>query len=611
MKTILVGFDAFDPNFFENLHNAGKTPHLSKYLASGSYSPFQVTNPPQSEVSWTSIATGLNPGGHGMFDFVHRNPKTYGQFVSLLPTKNSVLGTQFTPPYNAETIFEAAVKDGYPATSLWWPATFPARLQSPVQTIPGLGTPDIFGQLGVGVSYSMEPLNDGEKLKTRTAQLTRKRVDVYSGTLAGPAQQSRSGAKNVNLDFELEILTENTARLLLGKQSLDLRLGQWSSVIEITFKVGFMVSLKIVTRVILTQTQPEPVLYFLPLQLHPLSSPWPYGTPKGMLKNIWQNQGAFLTLGWPQDTTGLEEGFINDEQFLDLCDQILKQRERIFLSLLDSYKEGLLACVFDSLDRVQHMFWKTHPEVIEAWYLKLDALAGRIMAKVDAMPASQKVQLLFVSDHGFRDFDYKVSLNRWLIEQGYLQIKPGSESGNLSAADWSQSQAYAIGLNSLYLNLQEREGQGIVTPAQKAEVANKLRTELLQWMGPNGSAVIQNVYTNEEAFSGPLAEYGPDLVVGYAPKYRASSETGLGGWGEKEIDANVDHWEADHCIDSQAVPGVLFSKHGLENFPNPSYVDIPALTIGKELSARKSAAPVGSDEDQDALEERLKGLGYL
>ena len=59
------------------------------------------------------------------------------------------------------------------------------------------------------------------------------------------------------------------------------------------------------------------------------------------------------------------------------------------------------------------------------------------------------------------------------------------------------------------------------------------------------------------------------------------------------------------------MPGVLFSKHGLENFPNPSYVEIPALTIGKELSARKSAAPVGSDEDQDALEERLKGLGYL
>ena len=611
MKTILVGFDAFDPNFFESLHAAGKTPHLSKYLATGGYSPFQVTNPPQSEVSWTSIATGLNPGGHGMFDFVHRNPKTYGLFVSLLPTKNNVLGTQFTPPYNAETIFEAAVKDGYPATSLWWPATFPARLQSPVRTIPGLGTPDIFGQLGVGISYSLEPLKDGDQLKTRTAQLNRRGSESYSGTLAGPAQQSRSGAKSADLDFELEILNNQSARIILGKQTLDLKLGQWSPVIEIGFKVGFMVTLKIVTRVILTKAQPEPALYFLPLQLHPLNSPWPYGTPKGMLKDIWKNQGAFLTLGWPQDTTALEEGFINDEQFLDLCDQILKQRERIFMAQLDAYQEGILAGVFDSLDRVQHMFWKTRPDVIEAWYLKLDALAGRIADKLASKPVGAKTQLLFVSDHGFRDFDYKASLNRWLIGHGYLSVQAGSDSQNLSAADWSKSQAYAIGLNGLYLNLQGREGQGVVTPAQKAEITTKLRDELLQWVGPDSSSVIQNVYTNEEAFSGPLAEYGPDLVVGYAPKYRASSETGLGGWGDKEIVANPDHWEADHCIDSQAVPGVLFSNRGLENFSHPSYLDIPALTIGKELSPRKSAAPVGSDEDQDALEERLKGLGYL
>jgi len=188
MKTILVGFDAFDPVFFERLHNAGRTPNLSKFVGNEGYSPFEVTNPPQSEVSWTSIATGLNPGGHGMFDFVHRNPETYGLFVSLLPTKSSLLGTQFVPPYNAETIFESAVKDGYPATSLWWPATFPARLQSPVRTIPGLGTPDIFGQLGVGISYSMEPLVDEENIKTRVARLSRHSGGEYIGTLDGPTQ---------------------------------------------------------------------------------------------------------------------------------------------------------------------------------------------------------------------------------------------------------------------------------------------------------------------------------------------------------------------------------------------------------------------------------------
>ena len=110
---------------------------------------------------------------------------------------------------------------------------------------------------------------------------------------------------------------------------------------------------------------------------------------------------------------------------------------------------------------------------------------------------------------------------------------------------------------------------------------------------------------------GQMTLDGPDLVLGYAPKYRASSETGLGGWSDQTIVENPDHWEADHCIDAHAVPGVIFSNRGLNNFPHPSYADIPAMTIGKELSARISSGPVGSDEDQDALEERLKGLGYL
>ena len=94
-----------------------------------------------------------------------------------------------------------------------------------------------------------------------------------------------------------------------------------------------------------------------------------------------------MTLGWPQDTTALEEGFIADDQFLNLCDQILEQPERIFMSLLDGYHEGVLGCVFNRLDRVQHMFWKNRPEVIENWYLKLDALAGRINRKSRASPA--------------------------------------------------------------------------------------------------------------------------------------------------------------------------------------------------------------------------------
>ncbi|MCK4899959.1 MAG: alkaline phosphatase family protein, partial [Anaerolineales bacterium] len=86
MKTIILGFDAFDPRFFENLAQNGRLPNLSRFLSIDGYRRFEVSNPPQSEVSWTSIATGLNPGGHGIFDFVHRDPKSYTPFISMLPT---------------------------------------------------------------------------------------------------------------------------------------------------------------------------------------------------------------------------------------------------------------------------------------------------------------------------------------------------------------------------------------------------------------------------------------------------------------------------------------------------------------------------------------------
>jgi len=148
MKTIIIGLDAFDPKNFESLNQQGKLPALSKLAQEGDYSSFGVSNPPQSEVSWTSIATGLSPAGHGMFDFVHRNPKTYNLFASLLPTQQTAFGTEFTQPFTSHTIFDEAVQKGYPSTSFWWPATFPARIGSPVRNIPGLGTPDIHGQLG-------------------------------------------------------------------------------------------------------------------------------------------------------------------------------------------------------------------------------------------------------------------------------------------------------------------------------------------------------------------------------------------------------------------------------------------------------------------------------
>ena len=166
MRALILGFDSFDPKLFEEFSDQGDLPNLSKLAESDGYSPLKVSAPPQTEVSWTSIATGADPGSHGIFDFVHRTPETYIPYVSILPTHTSAIGTQFTAPYTARTMFDEAVDQGYPATALWWPAMFPANPGSPVRVIPGLGTPDIRGQLGLGSFYSTEEGFLKEKHKT-------------------------------------------------------------------------------------------------------------------------------------------------------------------------------------------------------------------------------------------------------------------------------------------------------------------------------------------------------------------------------------------------------------------------------------------------------------
>ncbi len=609
MNTVILGLDAFDPKVFEALREDGKLPALSKLAGQGNYSQFEVSNPPQSEVSWTSIATGLGPSGHGMFDFVHRNPESYNLYVSLLPTRQTRLGTEFTHPHNSHTIFDEAIELGYPATALWWPAMFPARLDSPVRNIPGLGTPDIHGRLGVGVGFAADPDYPNDDQKIPVHNLSPNGKNEFAGDLPGPSRKKSHQEQNTSTGFQLSFLDNKSARLAIGRNVVDFEVGVWSPIIELKFKMGMMVSVSAITRVILTQGLPSPRLYFLPLQIHPLHSPWRYAAPRGFVKQAWGDSGGFLSLGWPQDTTALEEGLISDDQFLDLCQQIFETRKKVFLHNLKRFNEGVLACVFDTLDRVQHMFWHDRPDLIEEWYLQLDQLVGQATQLIDA----KKSRLLVVSDHGFANFDYKLHINRWLEKQGYLvTTNPSAPKKSLLDVDWSKSRAYAIGLNSLYLNLLGREGKGCVSDDQKDTLLEDIQRGLSKWKTPDDKAVLNNITPSAEIDSGPYAHYAPDLVLGFADGFRASAETGLGKWGADSMEENKYHWHADHCIDPELVPGVIFSNRGFSGVSNPSYKNFTEIAIGMTPKSKAISGPPKIDDlEQADIEERMKGLGYL
>ena len=610
LSTVLLGLDAFDPAIFEKLYGLGKLPYLGRMLELGGYARMEVANPPQSEVSWTSLASGLNPGQFGLFDFVHRHPQSYTPYPSLLTTSRRWYGVRFTAPHQAYSVFDFAVDQGFPATRLWWPATFPPDLGSPVRSISGLGTPDILGRLGAGVFLTPESPGPQSEYKTRLVLLDRVGQHHYRGQLPGPFKKAGFAQAPSHVDVDLQIIDEDLARVHVGQAGLDLRPGRWSPILELQFPMRFGLAVHALTRIVARLDEGIPSLYVLPLQIHPLHPVWPLTSPPAFGKRIWREHGRFLSLGWPQDTTGLEEGLLTESLFDELCDSVFEFRRRLFLDELDRFGDGILGAVFDSLDRVQHMHWRDRPERIAAWYQKYDSLVGEILSQLAGRP---ETRLLVISDHGFADFDVKVDVNRWLQQEGYLVASDGQQAGNLESVDWGRTKAYSLGLNSLYLNLKGREGQGSLDPAQKDSAGEELRRRLLDWKDASGHQVFSSVWLGSEAFSGSLVERGPDLVLGFNAGFRASAENGLGGWTSKALRANQDRWSGDHCIDPQWVPGVLFSSEPLWRNSAPGYGDIPEIAAGMRptTDGRAPPPPKLTETDRQVLEDRLRDLGYL
>jgi predicted AlkP superfamily phosphohydrolase/phosphomutase len=287
---------------------------------------------------------------------------------------------------------------------------------------------------------------------------------------------------------------------------------------------------------------------------------------------------------------------------------------------LEKTKQGLCTCVFDTTDRVQHMFWRyldddhpaardvprdQRPNVIEDLYQRMDRLIGRVMDQVD-----KDTLLMVVSDHGFKSFARCVNLNAWLHQNGYLALKDGkTESGDwFDDVDWSRTRAYTMGLNGLYLNMKGREKQGIVDPAEAETVKQELKAKLTGLADPaNGAVGITGVFITGNVYDGPYTENAPDLLVGYGAGYRASWDSVLGKVTSKIFEDNVKAWSGDHCIDPRLVPGVLFSSHkfaeekpaivdvaptilrlfGLEP---PKHFDGKAWPLSSEMAASKTAA---------------------
>ncbi len=598
-RIVVVGLDGLDPGLTEGMLSVGELPNLRRIRDSGGYSRIRTTNPAQTPVAWSSFAVGTNPGGHGIFDFLRRDPATYLPEVGLYRHEQR---SRFLPPTAVNLrggvpVWERLSAAGIPSVILRHPCTYPpAPFRG--RLLAGIGVPDLRGGFGSSGFFT----TDGRGGPGEAEHVARVRLNGEGETtinLPGPLEQDGS-----ELRIPLELRVDpgaGTVRISCPDGSFTTRLsvGEWSDWTRVRFRKGLLQRIRGLVRFHLSAVEPlrlfsSPVHFDPVSPLYPISHPWDYA---GELERAI---GTYATLGLAEEHNGLTNGRIDESAFLAHAMDIMEERRAMMHYELSRFEEGLFYCLFATPDRVQHMFWRfrepDHPandgvppdrdmaRVIEEYYRRCDEVVGEALSY-----GGDDTLFLVLSDHGFTSFQRQVHLNGWLHKEGYLALKPGVEAGDgagdlLRNVDWGRTRAYALGMAGLYLNMRGREAEGIVSPDDAPSLQRELAGRLVGLEDPErGGIAVRTAVDRESAYSGALVDGAPDILVGCAPGYRVASASAMGGVGAELITDNTRRWSGDHVVDPAAVPGVCFMSTPFRD-ADPSLLDM-APTILKALGA--------------------------
>jgi predicted AlkP superfamily phosphohydrolase/phosphomutase len=615
---IILGIDGMDPQLLHRFISEGKLPNFAKLEAQGDFRPLITSIPPQSPVAWSNLITGMNAGGHGIFDFIHRDPKTLSLYFSASKVegpKHAIhLGTWSIPlgGGSAEQLRQGVAfwqildQHGIPNTIFRIPSNFPP-VPTKGTTLSGMGTPDLRGTYGTFSFYTDDPMATPgavEGGQVIPVQVENHRV---TSSLIGPDNSFLRDNPAATEPFSVAVdPVDSVVKISVQDHEFVLREGEWSNWIRVEFQlVPLFANVKGMCRFYLKQAHPRFQLYVSPINIDPADPALPISTPSRYSRLLTDEAGEFHTQGIAEDTKALSDGVLDDKEYLQQARTVLAEHRRIFDAEFPKFSQGLFFFYFSSLDLNSHMFWRLmdprHPEydatladqngsAIADFYQQMDQVLGEVLPRVD-----DRTLLLVVSDHGFAPYYRSFNLNTWLLNNGYIKLKnngtPATEP--FATVDWTQTRAYGLGLNGLYLNLRGRERNGIVEPGTQADrLTAELRAKLLSVQDPaSKQQVITRIDVASEAYRGPYTRTGPDMLVGYNRGYRAGWQTILGAFPPEELEDNSNPWSGDHCMDYTLVPGVLLSNRKI-SASMPALTDI-APTILAEFGIAKGKGMIG------------------
>ena len=625
-KVLILGIDGMDPQLAQKFMAEGELPNMQRLMEMGDFKPLITSIPPQSPVAWSNFITGANPGKHGIYDFIHRNPETYAPYLSTSKTEEAdeddsfVLGTRviWTEGGAAKLLRHGRPWWEYLADNGIWqrvfkiPSNFPPY-EGDGWSGAGMGTPDMLGTYGTFTYFTDNPPDHAEEIGGGTI------VPVYptSGRIKtkfvgptnifklderrpylGSGESKRRNYEPSEVPLDIYIDPDNPViKIELQDQEIILEEGEWSGWVPIVFEMWSpVVEANGIVRFYLKEVRPDFKLYASPINMDPTNPDIPVTNPPEYAQQIAEDIGYYYTQGMPEDTKARQADLdiLNDGELFDQMMLVHEEDLKMFDWHLDQFEDGVLFYYFSSLDLGTHMFWrlheKDHPAYDPVWaeklgdpvktlYKKMDDVVGKAMDRVD-----DNTTLIVMSDHGFASWKRTFQINTWLHENGYLKLKPDVKMEDVDlfrdkntwqfAVDWSRTTAYALGINGLYINLRGREEYGAVPIDEMRTYADEIAEKMIEYTdAETGQQPVIEVFKSYEVFHGDYTDTAPDLIIGFKRGYRGGDDSALGKLPKEIVSVNESSWSGDHCMATREVPGAIISNRKIKK-ADPALIDM-------------------------------------
>ena len=588
-RIIVLGIDGMDPKFVETHWDI--LPNLARLRQQGEFKRLATVIPPQSPVAWSTFITGMDPGGHGIYDFIHRDPKTSLPFSSMAETsaggRTLSIGPYLLPLTSGKVqalrrgkaFWQTLTEHGIPVNIIRMPTNFPP-VDCEGESLAGMGTPDMRGTFGTFTFFTDVPGEQTRKVpggQIVTVSVQNGRADM---PVEGPDNTLRKDKAKTFAKIVADVdPTNDIARFTVGDQSVVLKQGEWSEWIHVPFPLlPPFIDANGMIRIYVKSLHPRFQVYVSPVNIDPYRPDLPISDPASYSRDLAEAVGPYYTQGMAEDTAVLRQNVFTRQEYLSQSRLVSQEHLRLLRYGIEHQRGGLLFFHFFGIDQNSHMLWGRHDDELVETYKLVDQTVGWTLEHAG------DATVIVMSDHGFSTFDRAMHLNAWLRKEGFLYLTEGATVNPdepLSGVDWNRTEAYAVGLNGLYLSLKGRENQGVVEKDEADDLLKRISAKLTAAVdGKTGARMVDTVYEPRKLFHGDAFGNAPDLIVGFMPGYRASWQTALGGIPQEVVEDNTEAWIGDHCIAARFVPGVLISNRK-SRVDDPALADLPATLLSE------------------------------